>query len=114
MTPDDRRTVLIEWESPSTEPTLRPPHHPGWERFLPGSIRKERRRKRTAAAFEEWRDRVKAWEAAGQPPDIHRMYAPAADVKATPLPNGDTKVTVNLMPDLPKLSAFYYGESDDL
>lgn len=100
--------LCFEILTPSSKPTVRPPHHPGWEKLLPAPWRKARRRARTEAAFDDWARRVQEWEAAGRPPDRTRIYVPRSEVTITELPNGDREVSARALPaDSEILSVFY-------
>lgn len=94
----DMRALCFEIETPSSKPTVRPPHHPRWEKLLPKPWWKARRRARTEAAFVDWKRRVDEWEAAGRPPDRMRVYVPRAEVTVTELPNGDREVSARCLP----------------
>lgn len=104
----DRRALIFEIETPSSRPTVRPPHHPRWEKLLPAPWRRARRRKRVEAAFDERARRVQEWEAAGRPPDRTRYYIPAAEVDLTRLPDGSYEVSATALPsDAEILSVTY-------
>lgn len=91
-------TLRFEIETPSSRPTIHPPHHPDWEKLLPESWWRARRRARTEAAFDDWAQRVQEWEAAGRPPDRTRVYIPRTEVTFTRTERGDYEVSARALP----------------
>lgn len=104
----DTRALCFEIEVPSSRPTVRPPHHPRWEKLLPKPWRESRRRARTEAAFDEWAARVQEWELAGRPPERQRIYIPRAEVTVTELPNGDREVSARALPIDSEILSVHY------